>query len=74
MAHIKEPIGIDLIIKPMPLSEEDRQAISAIIAAYKMTGEMPKLVRKAKTTRKTKIAKSQTPYILRKVKNMPASI
>ena len=41
MAHIKEPIGIDLIVKPMVLTIQDRQSISATIAAYKNTGEMP---------------------------------
>lgn len=28
---------IDLIVEPMPLSDEDRQAISSIIAHYKTT-------------------------------------
>ena len=51
MGHIKEPKGVDLNIGPMPLSDEDRKAVSAIIARYKKTGEVPKPVRKVKTKR-----------------------
>ena len=58
MAHIKEPIGIDLIVKPMVLSIEDRQLISSIIASYKETGEMPQNVQKAKASDKFKIEKA----------------
>jgi len=56
MGHIKEPKGIDLIVSPMPYSEEDRKAISAIITAYKQTKEAPKSPRqnkKAKPAKKT---------------------
>ncbi|MBL7808871.1 MAG: hypothetical protein JNN28_13710 [Saprospiraceae bacterium] len=45
-------IEIDLNVGPMPFSAEDRQEISAIIAQYKSTGEIPKLPRKSKTRRK----------------------
>ena len=48
MGHIKEPPGIDLTVSPMPLSTEDRQILSAIIAKYKATGEVPKVVRTKK--------------------------
>jgi hypothetical protein len=41
MGYIKEPKGIDLIVSPMPLSSEDREAISTIIKTYKLTGEIP---------------------------------
>ena len=57
MGHIKEPEGVDLNIGPMPFSAEDRQAVSAIIAKYKSTGEMPKLPRKSKTRRKFVVIK-----------------
>jgi hypothetical protein len=40
MGYIKEPIGIDLIVSPMPLSDDDRQKISAVIAHFKKTGEI----------------------------------
>ena len=55
MGHIKEPKGIDLLVSPMPYSEEDRKAISAIIAAYKLTKEIPKPTKrkKAKPVKKT---------------------
>ena len=41
MGHIKEPKGIDLIVNPIPLTTADREAISAIIADFKHTGEVP---------------------------------
>jgi hypothetical protein len=41
MGHIKEPVGIDLNIGPMPLSADDRQALSAVIAQYKQTKKVP---------------------------------
>ena len=53
MAHIKEPIGVDLIVKPMVLTLEDRQAISAIITAYKSTGEIPVALKTKKHNAKT---------------------
>jgi hypothetical protein len=72
MAHIKEPNGIDLIVKPMPLSDEDRKSISAIIAAYKLTGEKPVFTRKIKATRKVKNSQTQT-LVSRRKRKMPAS-
>lgn len=42
MGHIKEPNGVDLNVGPMTLSAEDRQAVSAVIAQYKLTKEVPK--------------------------------
>jgi hypothetical protein len=41
MGHIKEPIGVDLNVAPMSLSAEDRQTLSAVIAQYKLTKEVP---------------------------------
>ena len=35
MAHIKEPSGIDFIIKSRPLTKEEEIAISEYILAYK---------------------------------------
>ena len=58
MAYIKEPVGVDLNIGPMPLSDEDRQAVSAIIAQYKTTGEEPKVSGKAKVPKKKKLSAS----------------
>ena len=59
MGHIKEPEGVDLNIGPMPLSDEDRQVVSDIIARYKKTGEVPKSVRKIKARKKKKSANSK---------------
>lgn len=52
MGHIKEPPGVDLNVGPMPFSAEDRQEVSAIIAQYKSTGQMPKMPRTSKSRRK----------------------
>lgn len=64
MGHIKEPIGIDLIVAPMQLSEEDREALSAVIAEYKKTGKVPKLTSKVKKVHTRK--KTATPAKQRK--------
>ncbi|MEO6190440.1 MAG: hypothetical protein ABIO44_08860 [Saprospiraceae bacterium] len=42
MGYIKEPKGVDLVIEPSVLTEQDRKMISEIIANYKRTGTMPK--------------------------------
>jgi hypothetical protein len=43
MGHIKEPVGIDFVVDPTPLSIQDRKSISEIITYYKETGrKMPK--------------------------------
>lgn len=39
MGHIKEPSGVDFFVDPTPLSKEDRQQISELIAYYKRTGK-----------------------------------
>ncbi len=54
MGHIKEPVGIDLVVVPMPLSEEDRKALSTVIAQYKLTKEVPKSKAKLAKTIDTK--------------------
>jgi len=49
MGLIKEPFGIDFVVDPTPLSNEDREKISEIIAYYKATGrKMPIKKSKAK--------------------------
>ncbi|MFM9950963.1 MAG: hypothetical protein ACKV1O_23715 [Saprospiraceae bacterium] len=53
---IKEPEGIDLNLAPLPLSEEDRRAISAIIAEYRKSGKIPKVLRKKRGTESLKAA------------------
>ena len=39
MGHIKEPIGIDFVVDPTPLTEADKKRISEVIAYYKKTGK-----------------------------------
>jgi hypothetical protein len=56
MAYTKKTTDIDLIVAPMPLTIEDRQAISSIIAHYKTTGEKLKSV---KQTAKKRLAVSK---------------
>lgn len=58
MGIIKEPAGVDLNIGPMSLTDEDRQAVSTIIARYKSTGEIPKPGRKPKSIKRKKPAVS----------------
>ena len=58
MGYIKEPFGVDLNIGPIPLSAEERKAVSAIIAQYKTTGEVPTVLGKSKVTRKKKLSLS----------------
>jgi len=41
MGYIKEPKGVDLIIGPSVLSEQDRKMISDLISIYKNSGKMP---------------------------------
>lgn len=73
MGYIKEPVGVDLNIGPMPLSDEERQAVSAIIAQYKSTGEVPKFSGKAKVTKKKKLSASNAGKSKLKKKAIPAS-
>lgn len=58
MATIKEPVGVDLIVGPMPIREEDRNIVSAIIAHYKKTGEVLEV--KGKKLQKKVKSKTQT--------------
>jgi len=41
MGLIKEPKGVDLIVGPSVLTDQDRKMISEIIANYKLTGKLP---------------------------------
>ncbi len=52
MGFIKEPKGIDLIVKSVPLTEQDRKQISNIIAQYKRTGKKPSKSRKLSSSKK----------------------
>ena len=54
MGHIKEPKGVDFIIKSKPLTNEERVAISEFIRQYKAKHSTKKISRKriSTTTRK----------------------
>ena len=39
MGYIKEPVGINFVVDPTPLTTADRKKISEIIAYYKATGK-----------------------------------
>lgn len=41
MGLIKEPKGVDLLVGPSVLTEQDKKIISEIIANYKLTGKLP---------------------------------
>jgi hypothetical protein len=53
MGYIKEPIGIDFVVDPTPLTTEDRKKISEIIAYYKATGRKKPLTKTARQPRST---------------------
>lgn len=46
MGHIKEPKGVDFIIKSEPLTDEERVAISDFIRRYKEKHSAKKATRK----------------------------
>jgi hypothetical protein len=58
MGHIKEPKGVDFIIKSEPLTEKEQAAISEFIKNYKLKHAKKKTraVKKSTTTRKKAVA------------------
>jgi hypothetical protein len=57
MGHIKEPDGVDLVIKSRPLTNEEEFAISNYIRAYKAKHSPKKAPSKrATSTKRKKIA------------------
>jgi hypothetical protein len=46
MGHIKEPTGIDLVIKSRPLTKEEETAISEYIRTYKKSHSQKRIVKK----------------------------
>ena len=56
MGLIREPEGVDFVVEPATLTEEDRKFISAVIAYYKATGRKlsaKKYMTIARTSEKT---------------------
>lgn len=52
MGYIKEPKGVDFVVEPHVLTDEDQQIMSKIIADYKATGKITRAP-KAKKTKST---------------------
>lgn len=51
MGYIREPKGIDFVVDPKPLTEEDRKMIRDAIAHYRATGRKKRIpVRKRSTS------------------------
>jgi hypothetical protein len=46
MGYIKEPKGVDFIIKSEPLTDKERQEISKFIASYKAKNKKKKLAKR----------------------------
>jgi hypothetical protein len=55
MGYIKEPKGVDFIIKSEPLTDKERKAISEFIANYKQK-EAQKVLKKTAIKRKLQMA------------------
>ena len=54
MGHIKEPKGVDFIIKSEPLTDEEQAAISEFIKNYKMKQSKKKVIIAKKSVSNTK--------------------
>ena len=54
MGYIKEPKGVDFVVEPHVVTEEDRRVISEAIAHYKATGKFKKVPKPAKARRVAK--------------------
>jgi hypothetical protein len=46
MGYIKEPKGVDFVVEPHVVTEEDRRIMTQIIADYKATGKITRAPRK----------------------------
>jgi len=49
MGYIKEPKGVDFVVEPHVLTDEDQKIMSKIIADYKSTGKITRAPRPKKT-------------------------
>jgi hypothetical protein len=43
MGYIKEPKGVDFVVEPHVITEEDKRIISEAIAYYKATGKFKRV-------------------------------
>ena len=53
MGLIKEPKGVDLVVGPSVVTEQDRKLISEIITNYKLTGKLPSKKKHGGSRRRT---------------------
>ncbi|MFZ1799796.1 MAG: hypothetical protein WAU24_08015 [Chitinophagaceae bacterium] len=60
MGYIKEPLGIDFVVDPTPLTAADRKKISEIIAYYKATGKKMPLQKSTTKTLLTNTRRKKT--------------
>jgi hypothetical protein len=52
MGYIKEPKGVDFVVGPHVITDEDRKIISEAIAHYKGTGKFKRVPKPKKKTRR----------------------
>jgi hypothetical protein len=45
MGYIREPKGVDFVVEPHVVTDEDRKVMSKIIADYKATGKITRAPR-----------------------------
>jgi hypothetical protein len=58
MGYIREPKGVDFVVEPHVVTDEDRRIMTEIITAYKTTGKITRAPRlKVTARRSTKRAK-----------------
>lgn len=58
MGYIKEPKGVDFVVEPHVVTDEDRRIMTEIITAYRTTGKITRAPRhKIKARRTAKKAK-----------------
>jgi hypothetical protein len=57
MGYIREPKGVDFVVEPHVLTDEDQKIMSKIIADYKATGKITRAPRPKKTRAGRKKAK-----------------
>ncbi|SEW39464.1 hypothetical protein [Chitinophaga arvensicola] len=43
MGYIKEPKGVNFVVDPKPLTENDKKLISEVISHYKATGKKKRI-------------------------------
>jgi hypothetical protein len=58
MGYIKEPKGVNFVVDPKPLTEQDRKMISEVIAHYKATGRKKGHTMTKKLSRRAKSKKA----------------